>query len=388
MRRVLFLANGNPYDKNSWSGLLWRFRQGLEKRFEIEWIKPVRFNELPYRALLRAWQPFGGGIAYSRTLPFALHEARLLQRRIEHRQAELIFAPTTSMEIAFLKTRLPIVFASDSTDKIMSGYYDPGSRMPRWNRAQSRLIEWKAFSRASALLFASDWASSSAIHDYKIPVDKVHTLPFGPNLNEIPSRESLHLDRKSGCRLLFCGRDWPRKGLLLACGALKALKKMGIPATLSVVGCDPRIPGIDKEIRITPFLDKNQPDQEARLRALYAESDFFILPSRAECAGVVFSEASAFGLPILTTDTGGIPTYVENNVNGYRLPLSATAEDFAARIAEWYRDPAAVRRLRYGCRRKFEEELNWDTWTENFLSIIEDILSKRRQLRSVAGGNR
>lgn len=31
-----------------------------------------------------------------------------------------------------------------------------------------------------------------------------------------------------------------------------------------------------------------------------------LLPTRAECAGIVFNEASAYGVPILLTDTGGV----------------------------------------------------------------------------------
>ncbi|WP_270350498.1 glycosyltransferase [Ligilactobacillus salivarius] len=63
-----------------------------------------------------------------------------------------------------------------------------------------------------------------------------------------------------------------------------------------------------------------------------------LLPTRAECAGIVFNEASAFGVPSLSVDTGGVADYVKNNINGYRMPLSANGEDFALKIEEWIKE--------------------------------------------------
>ena len=52
-----------------------------------------------------------------------------------------------------------------------------------------------------------------------------------------------------------------------------------------------------------------------------SSSDILLLPTQAECAGIVFVEASAYSMPIFTHDTGGISNYVINGINGYRLPL-------------------------------------------------------------------
>jgi len=46
-------------------------------------------------------------------------------------------------------------------------------------------------------------------------------------------------------------------------------------------------------------------------------SDLFILPSEAESFGLAALEAMAAGLPVIATNTGGLPELVENGVSGF-----------------------------------------------------------------------
>jgi len=46
-------------------------------------------------------------------------------------------------------------------------------------------------------------------------------------------------------------------------------------------------------------------------------SDMFIFPSRSEGAGAALIEAMAAGIPCIGTNTGGIPSIIENGVNGF-----------------------------------------------------------------------
>ena len=54
------------------------------------------------------------------------------------------------------------------------------------------------------------------------------------------------------------------------------------------------------------FLNKNIPEQYQKLITIMGRCNLFLLPTKAECAGIVLCEASAFGLPIFTFDTGGL----------------------------------------------------------------------------------
>jgi glycosyltransferase involved in cell wall biosynthesis len=58
----------------------------------------------------------------------------------------------------------------------------------------------------------------------------------------------------------------------------------------------------------------------------------------AEAAGIVFCEASAFGLLSLSYSTGGVPDYVANGVNGACLSAGSSSEDVANAVIEILRD--------------------------------------------------
>jgi glycosyltransferase involved in cell wall biosynthesis len=53
---------------------------------------------------------------------------------------------------------------------------------------------------------------------------------------------------------------------------------------------------------------------------IYREADIFVLPSVWDTAPVCLWEAMCMGLPIVATNVGGIPEFVEDNVNGFLVP--------------------------------------------------------------------
>lgn len=68
------------------------------------------------------------------------------------------------------------------------------------------------------------------------------------------------------------------------------------------------------------FLEEWIPD-ERELAKIYSASDIFVLPSRYEALGFVFLEAMSNGIPVVGTRVGGIPSIVDNNKNGFLVPL-------------------------------------------------------------------
>ena len=76
----------------------------------------------------------------------------------------------------------------------------------------------------------------------------------------------------------------------------------------------------------------------ARLADLYADSDLFVFPSPTETCGLVVLEAMASGLPVVTSDQGGVRENVRSGLNGVALPAGAP-ERFAEAIVALARDP-------------------------------------------------
>lgn len=75
---------------------------------------------------------------------------------------------------------------------------------------------------------------------------------------------------------------------------------------LTIIGLDkPEQYTENKHIHFVGRLNKNNPEEFKQMITYYQESDIFLLPTKAECAGIVFSEAAMYGLPVFTHNTGG-----------------------------------------------------------------------------------
>lgn len=91
---------------------------------------------------------------------------------------------------------------------------------------------------------------------------------------------------------------------------------------------------------------------------------------------MVLAEANAFGLPVITTQTGGIPSIVREGENGFMLPLSARGSDYAKVIAEVYQDEQRYIELVISSRVAFEQRLNWDAWGIAFTNSVKAMLDQ------------
>ena len=382
--RIAFLTSTDPRNRRSWSGLHYMLAQTLQEHVgEVSYLGPVslrywfglgdRLNKLV------GWLSQGRRYHYSISVLTSKMYAAVFARKLKHGQYDLIFAPASYTEFAYLDTRLPIIYCCDSTITQLIDYYAGLSKLLLVSKRELAHIEQRAIDRADLLVYSSHWAADSAIHDFKAPANKVAVVPFGANFPVVPTRaEALHHPLQPGkCRLLFVGVEWARKGGAIAVATLVTLRALGVEAELTVCGCVPPAGVEHPDLTVIPFLDKNNPEQLSQLVALYRAADFFLLPTRAECAAIAFCEASSFGLPSFTTDTGGIADFVEDGINGYRLSLAAGGEEFAAAITKVLADPVRYQELRRTSRNLYEEKLNWDAWGVAVGKLLQAIFDRQ-----------
>ncbi|HUO36171.1 MAG TPA: glycosyltransferase family 4 protein [Candidatus Acidoferrum sp.] len=327
----------------------------------------------------RVLQGVGITYLYTHTNSISRRLGKLAQDRMRGRDCDLIFAPAGSVVLAHYSTPLPIVYLSDATQKLMVGYYPEFNGLSRSSLRVADEMERIAIKKSSHSVFPSSWAAESAVRDYGADPAAVHVVPFGANVEEWPDRsralEGGPLDK---CRMLFVGREWERKGGEIAFEALLALEQLGVDAELTVVGCTPAKGFRHPSLRVFPFLNKNNPVERAQLEELYFRSHFFLLPTRAECFSIALCEANAYGLPVLSTQTGGLLELVRDGVNGFLFPLDARGHAYASRVQEVFGSPAIYQTLRRSSREQFETRLNWDAWGRRMKAILSAAIRSPR----------
>ena len=332
-----------------WDRLKFRYRQ-FRRIHYIHWLEPV---------ILRN---YGKQIA-----------ARIRDKDID------IVVCLGAAPIAYLEIKQPIVILSDATFAALKNFYPHFTGLIPESLRNGDDMEQRALSRCAAAIFASDWAARSALENYTVDPAKVQVIPFGANIEchrtmadieEITRRKSFDI-----CRLLFLGVDWTRKGGDLVLEVATELNRRGIPTELHVVGCEPPMATPDFVVR-HGFISKKSPDGAAKFDQLLMDSHFLILPSMAECYGLVFAEASSFGLPSIAPRVGGITTAIADGRNGYTLDPAAPAATYCDVIARLFKDREAYEGMARTSFQEYSERLNWKVAGERIRATIDSVYDK------------
>ena len=360
----------------AWSAVAYYMSRALERHLgDVVHLSP-RCGEEPL--LPRAVNSVAALIGVTYDCHNSMLEARRWSRRIKQglKTVDMLVVCGQAALIALLDADVPVVYSSDATFDLVRDYYPFYTRLPRWNARVSERLEQLALQRADLISYPSVWAARSALEHYRVPETKIHVAPYGANMEEVPPfLEATSVRYERDCRLLFVGNDWQRKGGDIAVATTASLRGQGIQATLTVVGCSPE-KAVPEYVRVVPRLHKSDPYDRARLSALYLQSHFLVLPTRADCTPHVICEASAHGTPALVTDTGGVGGALRQGTNGFLFARDATAGEFARTIAALLSEPSRYADLRETTRLAYDHELNWDAWA----------ISLARRARQVARG--
>ncbi len=376
--KIGFAARYDPRDKLTWSGTAYYTYQQLKKYGEVE------IFQFPLPKLLQEWLTmqksinrrwFGKQTSVEFLSSYARYFSRKLTAALKKNPVDILFVSASSQMIAAIKTDIPIVYMTDASFQQLQGYYKGFSNLPAYNIRQGIALDKKAFHQAAHCMLASDWCKQSAIADYGIDASKISIAPCGANLDQVPRAEMIASKQHKNCQVVFLGVDWERKGGAIALEAFRQFRKEHPTATMRIIGCVPPVEILaDEGIEVITFLDKNKSAEMQRLHEILLETDLLLLPTRAECAGIVFCEAAAYSIPSISTNTGGVATYVREGINGYILPITAGAADYTAVMNNIWNNQPEFARLKQESRKLFEQELNWDVWGQSFNKIATQLV--------------
>jgi len=187
----------------------------------------------------------------------------------------------------------------------------------------------KTISESDKIIVNSNDIKSKVLNLTGVEKNKVKVVSPGISYNIffpmaddkiINQKDSYHIDPNKVV-LLFAGNAIKRKGLDILITALESLTKEQLSKiTLIICSEGPEIINARDRLNQIPNLKQStlfiKKVQQYELNILYNIATLFIFPSREEPLGLVGLEALACGTPVVGSNVGGIPEYV-NNENGY-----------------------------------------------------------------------
>jgi starch synthase len=194
--------------------------------------------------------------------------------------------------------------------------------------------------------------------------------------------------------VVFVGRITHQKGLKYLLRAAE-----GLPSDVQVVLCAgaPDTPVTASEAHESllhlrerrtgvVWIEKMVPVKD--LKAILAASTVLACPSIYEPLGIVNLEAMAMGLPVVGTNTGGIPEVVEDGVTGVLVPIDLKGgkvgaprepDQFVADLSEALTtvlaDPKKAAKMGKAGRERVEREFSWEAIGERTIAVYESVLT-------------
>ena len=146
---------------------------------------------------------------------------------------------------------------------------------------------------------------------------------------------------------------------------------------LHIVGCSPQIPAdIRESVAVHGLLKASDPADGEKLKRMFLESHFLIVPTRAECFGVVFAEAHAFGLPSVSRAIHAVPSIIQDGKTGILQAENDPASSYVARILALAKDRQGYLKMVHAARQRYESALNWGSFADGVVHRMEQSLVK------------
>jgi glycogen(starch) synthase len=212
---------------------------------------------------------------------------------------------------------------------------------------------------------------------------------FGPGLAEtrvIPNGIDAALwpfasrkPRAGPAQLLFLGRLEYEKGIHDAIAALPRIRRTHPGTTLTIAGTGTQQQWLVDQARKHKVLKAvafaGHLDHEALVRLLHT-ADAAVLPSHYEPFGIVALEAAATGIPLVTSNVGGLGEAVINGQTGMSHPPRDVAA-LAAAVRTVLDDPDAAQQRAIAARERLTSDFDWHTVADETAQVY--LAAKRRE---------
>ena len=219
------------------------------------------------------------------------------------------------------------------------------------------------------------------------PFIKNYIIPMGFDDSRIHGASEGFTPQKKANSVLFVGRliDW--KGVDFLIQAIHIVKSQIPSVSLNIVGDGPerqKFESLVKDLQLENNVRFMGKVTDAELNQAYLGSTLFVLPSTErkgfvmEGLGVVLLEAMASGVPVIGSNTGGIPDIIKDGVNGL-LVQPGDPKALADAIIRILNDQALADRFREAGIKTVSERFSWDRIGDQFTTVYQEVLHESRR---------
>jgi glycosyltransferase involved in cell wall biosynthesis len=261
------------------------------------------------------------------------------------------------------------------------GMYRPIDRGFRLKRAWHRILGTGFWRDASRIIATSEMEQNELLADGVSPskvVIRYNGIDAGTHAS-LPKRGTFRAKwsvSPGEPLILFLSRLIPRKGadILIEAfaqvcpgsGHLVIAGPEGEPGFRAYLEKCAKESGVEARIHFTgPVYDEEK-------KALFADADLFVLPSRYENFANAPAEAMSCGVPVIVTSACGIRTLVEGQAGLVIAPEKCALVEALGLLIH---DKALYARFKEGCRR-VADQLSWNRLTEQMEGYYDDVLAK------------
>jgi colanic acid/amylovoran biosynthesis glycosyltransferase len=295
---------------------------------------------------------------YRRTgiAPWLHREARRFQPRFVH--AHFASGGGTAMPLA-RALRVPLIVTLHGSDVTVR---TPG------RDAYRRLAE-----EATLFLCVSEFIRKQAIHA-GFPAEKLVVHSIGIDRGVFTSAQP----PPDSQRVLFVGRLVEKKGCEYLLRAMQLVQQQNPEAELVVIGDGPLRPQLQSLAgRLAVRCEFRGSQPAGMVRQEFEKARLLCVPSitarngDSEGFGMVFAEAQAMGVPVVSSRHGGIPEAVADGVTGLLAP-ERDHESLAAALCWLLTDEQKWRSFSDAARERIAQRFDLKTQT----AVLEDIYER------------
>ena len=233
-------------------------------------------------------------------------------------------------------------------------------------------MQKRTASKLQNIICVSQSSKEDVIAEFNVKEERITVIPNGIDIENFkPSSDSKTLDFKI---VTTASSDIPLKGLRHLILALPRVLREYPLTRLTVIGKSPKKSKLNKLIDDLNLEDKitfKSGISENEIVDIYHDSDIAVIPSLYEGFGFGAGEAMACGVPLISTDSGGLKQVIGESA----LKIEpGSVQQIEESIIKLFNEEETRNELSKKGRERMEEFFDWEIAAKAYINLFEGLI--------------